>query len=47
MTPTPRWPTTSLAFALDYLTIQLALGLIDDDSAQAVLDYCDKYLPEE
>jgi hypothetical protein len=38
----------NLAFALDYLTIPLALGVINDDYyAEAVLDYCDKHLPEE
>ena len=36
-----------LAFALGYLATHLALGLIDEDQAEALLDYCDEHLPDE
>jgi len=36
-----------LAFALGYLATHLALGLIDEDQAEVVLDYCDEHLPDE
>jgi hypothetical protein len=35
-----------LAFALGYLATHLALGLIDEDHAEALLDYCDEHLPD-
>jgi hypothetical protein len=36
-----------LAFALGYLATHLALGLIEEDHAEAVLDYCDEHLPDD
>ena len=36
-----------LAFALGYLATHLALGLIDEDQAETLLDYCDENLPDE
>jgi hypothetical protein len=36
-----------LAFALCYVTAHLALDLLDEQEAEAILDYCEKHLDEE
>src|SRR4051812_11257952 len=33
-----------LAFALCYVTAHLALGLVDEQQAEAILDYCEEHL---
>ncbi len=36
-----------LAFALCYVTAHLALDLIDEKRAEAILNYCEEYLEEK
>jgi len=36
-----------LAFAVCYVTAHLALDLIDEKRAEAILNYCEKHLEEE